>query len=128
MKFTTSKDPHQRAVCGVSNGGNISIYLGLKHPEVFGKIAVQSGFVSPSILSGFKHGAKLDLQLYIDIGKYDIIELIPLAKNLKRILENKNYFLQYWEWHEGHSWGNWKAHLSLPLKQFFPYSKKTDIH
>ena len=127
-KFTTSKDPHQRAVGGVSNGGNISLYLGLKHPEVFGKILAQSSSIFPFVMNGFKKSSKLDIQFYIDIGKYDISVLIPLAKELKQILENKNYVFQHKEWHEGHSWGNWKAHLSLPLKQFFPYSKKTNIH
>jgi enterochelin esterase family protein len=27
----------------------------------------------------------------------------------------------YWnEWHEAHSWGNWRAHLDNTLKYFFP--------
>jgi enterochelin esterase-like enzyme len=121
-KFSTSREPRNRAVCGASDGGNISLYLGLKHPEVFGKIAAQSSSVSTSIAEGFRDGNKLDLLFYIDIGTYDISELIPMVRDLKQILQNRNYDYQYREWNEGHSWGNWKGHLSYPLKQFFPYT------
>jgi len=63
---------------------------------------------------------KLDLQFYLDIGKYDIPEIIPLVKDFVSILNVKNYQVTYKVWHEGHSWGNWRDHLSLPLRQFFP--------
>jgi hypothetical protein len=61
----------------------------------------------------------MDLELYLDMGTYDINFLIPLVRNFVQILLNKNYVHQYNEWHEGHSWGNWKGHLSFALKQFF---------
>ncbi|MCX6243213.1 MAG: alpha/beta hydrolase-fold protein [Bacteroidetes bacterium] len=127
-KFTTSKDPHHRAVGGVSNGGNISLYLGLIHPEVFGKIIAQSSSVFPFVMNGYKKSPGKDLQFYIDIGKYDIPELITLAKELTQTLGKKKYVYQYREWHEGHSWGNWKGHLAVPLMQFFPYDANSAIH
>jgi enterochelin esterase family protein len=120
--YQTSKDPAKRAIAGASDGGNISLYIGMKHPEQFGKIAAQSSDVIPVISQTFKNGPKLILELYLDIGTYDMSILIPMVHGLRDILETKQYTYQFHEWHEGHSWGNWKGHLRLPLLQFFPFS------
>jgi enterochelin esterase family protein len=120
QKFSTSKDVRKRATFGISAGGNIALYLGMKHPEAFGKIAAQSSNVQTVISGKFKDSAKMNLELYMDLGKYDIPVLIPLVNNFIRILQNKNYVYQFKQWHEGHSWGNWEAHMGLALRQFFP--------
>jgi len=119
QRYSTSMDPHKRATLGASSGGNIALYIGMKHPESFGKIAAQSSNVETIISDTYQNGAKMDLELYIDIGKYDISGLIPLVINFIHILQNKNYVYQSKVWHEGHSWGNWKGHLSIALRQFF---------
>ncbi|MCX6306582.1 MAG: alpha/beta hydrolase-fold protein [Bacteroidetes bacterium] len=121
-RYKTSKDPSRRAMAGASDGGNISLYIGMKHPEQFGKIAAQSSDVIPVISQTFSTGPKLNLELYIDIGTYDIAALIPMVHGLRDILQAKGYNYQFREWHEGHSWGNWKGHLGLVLMQFFPWS------
>ncbi|MEI6682550.1 MAG: alpha/beta hydrolase-fold protein [Bacteroidota bacterium] len=121
-KYKTSRDPSQRAMAGASDGGNISLYIGMKHPEMFGKIAAQSSDVQTVISNTFANGPKLNLDLYIDIGTYDIAVLIPMVHNLHDILVSKAYPCMFREWHEGHSWGNWKGHLRLPLLRFFPYT------
>jgi enterochelin esterase-like enzyme len=119
QKYATSKDPHKRATVGASNGGNIALYIGMKHPETFGRIAAQSSNVESIISSTYQNEAKIDLELYLDIGTYDISVLIPLVSNFVQILQNKNYVYQSKIWHEGHSWGSWKGHLSFALRQFF---------
>ncbi len=121
-RYKTSKDPSKRAMAGASDGGNISLYIGMKHPGQFGKISAQSSDVQTVISSTFSTGPKLDLTLYIDIGTYDIDILIPMVHDFRDILQTKGYNYQFQEWHEGHSWGNWKGHLRLPLIQFFPYT------
>ena len=121
-RYRTSKDPAKRAMAGASDGGNISLYIGMKHPEQFGKIAAQSSDVITAISTTFSTGPKLALDLYIDIGTYDIAILIPMVHNLRDILQARGYAFQYKEWHEGHSWGNWKGHLKHPLTRFFPYT------
>ena len=62
----------------------------------------------------------MDLELYMDIGSYDIGALIPMFGNFVQILQDKNYVYQSRTWHEGHSWGNWKGHLKHALIRFFP--------
>lgn len=121
-RFRTSRDPAKRAMAGASDGGNISLYIGMKHPEQFGKIAAQSSDVISVISGTFSGGPKLNLELYLDIGTYDLAVLIPMVHGLRDILQAKGYSFLFREWHEGHSWGNWKGHLRLPLLQFFPIS------
>lgn len=71
-RFRTKTSPQSRAVAGASNGGNIALWLGLQHPEVFGNVAAYSSNVQTSISSGFQNGPVLDLKFYLDIGTYDI--------------------------------------------------------
>lgn len=122
QKYRTSKDPAKRATLGASDGGNIALYLGVNKPEIFGRIAAQSSDVIPAITSILQSGPKLNLEFYLDIGTYDIPELIPMVHNLASLLQSKGYSYSFSEIHEGHSWGNWKEHLRLPLMQFFPYT------
>jgi len=118
--YNTSKDPAKRATIGASNGGNIALYLGVKKPGMFGRIAAQSANVIPAITSALSHGKKMKLDFYIDIGTYDIHELIPMVHNLAALLKARGYSYTFREINEGHSWGNWKEHLRIPLMQFFP--------
>ncbi len=122
QRYKTSKNPLKRATIGASNGGNIALYLGVKKPDCFGRIAAQSSNVITSISSALENGPKLNLDFYIDIGTYDIDVLIPLVHNLAGILQTKGYTYFFREIHEGHSWGNWKEHLITPLMQFFPFT------
>jgi enterochelin esterase family protein len=121
MKYRIDSSSQKRAMIGASNGGNISLYIGMNNPEQFGKIGVQSSNVQSSISQSFQNNDKMNLELYLDIGTYDLPSLIPLVKNFVSILQSKQYPFQFFEFHEGHSWGNWKGHLRLPLMQFFPF-------
>lgn len=115
--LTTAQD---RATLGASNGGNIALWLGIEHSEVFGNIAAQSSNVISSISNRLQSDPQLALQFYLDLGTYDISALIPLVRNLVQILEQRDYNYRYAEYHEGHSWGNWRAHIDNALEMFFP--------
>ena len=117
--YRTRRSPAARAVLGASNGGNISLWLGHTYPHVFGNIGAQSSYIAPSLSDGFQSGAKLDLKLYLDLGTYDIPLLMRQVRNFIPILEAKQYPFLYREYHEGHSWGNWRAHLADALEYFF---------
>jgi enterochelin esterase family protein len=119
-RFRTIPHPHERAVLGASNGGNISLWLAMNHPEVFANVAAQSSYIQSSISDGFQNGPVLDLKLYLDLGTYDIPMLIPLVRSFVPILQSRGYTYQYAEYHEGHSWGMWRAHIDDALELFFP--------
>ncbi|MBU1638117.1 T9SS type A sorting domain-containing protein [bacterium] len=125
-RFRTRTEPELRGTIGASNGGNISLYLGVTYPEQFGKIGAQSSNVETNIRTAFSNNPLLDLELYLDMGTYDIAVLPPLVEALIEILDEKGYPYEYYEWHEGHSWCNWAAHLDLALTQFFPGSVNID--
>ncbi len=118
-RYHTSKEPDRRATLGASNGGNIALYIGIRHPEALGCIAAQSSNVIPAITSTLLNGPQLNLVFYLDIGEYDIPVLIPMVHQLDSVLTLRNYNHQMLEIHQGHSWGNWKEHLKIPLEQFF---------
>jgi len=127
-RYRTCGNPSRRATLGASNGGNIALWLGLHHSDVFGKIAAQSSNVQVPIFAGFLNGPKLNLQFYLDVGRYDIPELIPLVQNLHQLLISRGYICQYRVFHEGHSWGNWRAHIDNALEQFFPGKALANLH
>ncbi len=105
---------------GASNGGNIALWLGITYPDEFGQVIAFSSNVQGSISNTLSQNADLPLRFFIDIGTYDIDVLIPLVQNLQQILQNQNYPYLYHEWHDGHSWGNWRGHIDDALRFTFP--------
>jgi enterochelin esterase family protein len=121
-RYRTRRLPANRATLGASDGGNISLWLAYNYSSVFGNVGAYSSNIISSISSGFQGSPRLNLKLYLDLGTYDIAVLIPLVRNFIPILQSKGYPYVYREYHEGHSWGNWRAHIDNALEFFFPGS------
>jgi enterochelin esterase family protein len=119
-RWNTRRDPHKRATLGASNGGNIALWLTLNHPEVFGNVAAYSSNIQSSISDGFESGPFIDVKLYMDLGTYDIPILITLVRDFIPVLESRGYPHRYIEFHDGHSWGNWRGHIDNGLEYLFP--------
>ncbi len=119
-RYRTRTDPAGRAVLGSSDGGNISLWLGYAHPEVFGNVAALSSNVEPNVSAGYQNSPALALKLYLDLGTYDIPVLIPRLQAFLPILRTKGYDFVFREIHDGHSWGNWRGHIDDALEIFFP--------
>ncbi|MBC7188578.1 MAG: hypothetical protein H5U38_16255 [Calditrichaeota bacterium] len=126
-RYPVSADPRLRATIGASNGGNISLWLGLHYPEQFGNVGAQSSYVEPELARAFQEGDKRPLRIYLDVGTYDLPVLIPLVRGLRQILDQRDYEVCYQEPHEGHSWGNWRAHLDDLLTFLFPGPAVQDL-
>ncbi len=126
-RFRTSSDPSLRATMGASNGGNISLWLGFTYPEQFGHIIAQSSYIQPSLINSFQNEPIKPLTLYLDLGTYDIPLLVSLVRSFVPMISSKDYRCKYQEFHEGHSWGNWRARIDDALMFIFPYSA-TGIH
>ena len=118
-RFRTRRDAAGRAVVGCSDGGNISLYLGFTYPEQIGNVAAQSSNVVASIAAAANDGPKLALRLSLDLGTYDIPVLVPRVEQLVASLQAKGYDFRFRRVHEGHSWGNWRAHIDEALIYFF---------
>ncbi len=120
QRFRTRTTYADRATVGVSNGGNIALWLGLTYPEKFGKISAHSSNIVAAVLNGYDDSPRLNLKFYLDIGTYDIAQLVPRLKSFVSLVRSKGYPCVFRKYHEGHSWGNWRAHVSKALKYFFP--------
>jgi enterochelin esterase family protein len=118
-KYRTAQSPASRAVLGVSYGGNISLWIANNYPDVFGNAASFSGSFFPETVGAFQEASTLELKVYLDCGTYEG-NLLETSRNFRQILQNKGYDYEYNEWHEGHAWGNWGAHLDNALEFFFP--------
>lgn len=100
---------------GASNGGNISLELALAHPERIGMVIAMSPYVSPEVMEGF---AKLPEPpaLYLNWGRYDIPELLPLIEEFLKRLEDAGVPHRAESYNEGHSWGLWRATIDEALR------------
>ncbi|MCB9367213.1 MAG: T9SS type A sorting domain-containing protein [Calditrichaeota bacterium] len=119
-EYNTCPEPHNRGTIGASNGGNISLWLAVTYPDQFGLVGAQSPNVQSSITDSLLARDDLGLRFYVDIGTYDIPQLIPLTENLIQILNEQHYDHTSQVHHDGHSWGNWRAHLDECLIYLFP--------
>ena len=114
-RYRISSDPARSVVMGASNGGNISLYMAMTYPEIFGNVVAFSSNVLPSIAARYAESPRLPVRIYLDLGTYDIVQLIPKVRSLRRVLLQQGYDHRYAEFHDGHSWANWRSHLDDAL-------------
>lgn len=104
-KYRTLKDKKNTCIMGSSMGALISLYIGFRFPEVFGKIGALSPavwFAEESFLGYCKNPGK-DQKIYIDIGteesSADNVENFPqiyldgaikLANVIEKNIQDKN--------------------------------------
>ena len=122
-RYKTKKNPVSRAVIGYSMGSQISLQIGYNYPSVFGNVGAFSGASSGNLLA--YNGEKRPLKLYIDVGTYEhpISGGWDFLNDVRTFHKTANIMMYdhiYNEWHEGHSCGNWRAHLDNALEYFFP--------
>jgi predicted alpha/beta superfamily hydrolase len=126
--YRTKTGPSSTTLLGSSFGGVISLYLGLKHPDVFGSV----GVVSPSLwwddrvmnrmADGLK--GKLPLRIWLDMGTKEGYQGLVDARNLKRELIEKGWTLGkdlgYMEaTGASHNETAWAARMEPILKFFY---------
>ena len=120
--YRTILNPGKRATIGISNGGNIALWIVYNYPDVFGLAGSNSGNIQFTTLSAFQSGTEHSSKIYLDAGKYDLPGFLTLTQDLRDVIQAKGYDFNYNEWNEGHSWLNWGAHLDNALEFFFPGS------
>ena len=112
QKYRTKKEAGSRAVIGSSAGGNISLWIGMNHSDVFGNIGAFSPYIEQDIRDVFSGNVIPDLKIYMNVGKYDHLNLIHESGNaFHPLLEEKKYEYIFEEYPEGDSYGFWRAHF-----------------
>lgn len=118
-EYKTDRSPAGRATVGISNGGNISLVIGFKYPEIFGAVGSFSGAIASTTYDLVTASTRAP-KVYVDAGTYE--GNIEMANDLARVLDGKAIPYRKKEWHEGHCWGNWRAHLGVALEYFLGQS------
>lgn len=109
-----------RALMGASLGGEISLYTAFLHDSVFGMAAGQSSAIQvneQALVQMFQNSPAKNIAIYLDWGTFESLQTVN--QQFAAILQSKNYELTFNEYNEGHSWGNWRAHIDEVLKTFW---------
>jgi len=122
--YHTVASAAQRGTMGSSDGGHISLYLAVNYPGTFGLVGGQSSTITDLFSIPIQTGPKIPVRFYLDVGTYDVSfsgsTFLELNRGFRDTLLSKGYNVTYAEYHEGHSWGNWRAHIDDILKTLFP--------
>jgi enterochelin esterase-like enzyme len=121
--YRTMTSGEHRGIAGVSYGGLCATYSSFLRPDVFGLCAAQSPAYWPNeyeLLTTIENeGFNAAVKMYIDWGTYEG-ELATYAAEARDWLLDNGNDVVWAEYHEGHSWGHWRAHIDDALKFFFP--------
>ena len=127
--YRVQDDPGHTIVGGISLGGKMAVYCGLKHSQIFGKVLSQSGsFLTavreesptplwngepPGMLAAeFIQSPRLPLEFYIEVGRYETT--LPFShlletRRLRDVLKAKDYRVTYSEFVGGHNEVCWRG-------------------
>ncbi len=92
--FRTLSDPENTGIGGSSLGGLISIYGGLLHPHVFGRMLVFSPslWISPKIyFDAIRFSASVPVRAYIYGGAAESAYMVPNLERFKESLVKQQY-------------------------------------
>jgi len=127
--YRTLPDTENTALGGSSLGGLLTLYLGLRSPMTFGKLAV----LSPSVWWG--DGVivrevealprKTPQRIWLDAGRREGVDVIPDVRRLRDVLVDKGWSigedLMYFEARGGeHNERSWAKRVGPFLKFLFP--------
>jgi len=120
------KYPGAYGVLGASLGGTMSLYTGLRMPDVFGKIISQSAaFMIESrdfaVVDLVRHGQAREVKIWMDVGKFE--ELLEDNRKMRALLAQKEYQFVYREYSGAHNYTSWRDDIWRGLEAMFPYSR-----
>ena len=126
-EYRTRADRDGRVILGTSLGGLFSASLGVQHPEVFGRIAIQSPafwaganpewWTGPTIYE-MVQASGAEWAVHMVTGTINDTE--DGARRMRDVMQARGLDLTYAEVPEGHSWGNWRANLDDMLRTLLP--------
>jgi len=126
--YRTSPGREGRVILGTSLGAVFSVYLGILHPDVFGRLAVQSPafwvtehpgwWTGPSLYDMVAASPASAFEVYMSSGT--ISDADEEARRMRGIMLAHGIGVEYREVPEGHSWGNWRALIDEVLVALAP--------
>jgi len=139
-RYPTSTEPDATAVAGASLGGLVSLYIGWRHPDVFGSAASMSGTVgwgafaagNPTVGELYDQTPPEGLRVYVDSGggpgtgcpdgdSDNYCDNIVFADTLRALgWEDGEDLLYVWEDSAGHNEAEWAERFPLMIEDWFP--------
>lgn len=114
---SVSTKPEDTAITGASLGGLVSTKIALHYPDIFGVCLPQS----PSYW--WNHGDIYQSKDIKNAGKIKFIlqtgticDARQLTLRMLRILQNMGADVEYQEYHQGHTWGNWRSNFAYAIR------------
>ena len=97
-EYRTLSDPRQTGIGGSSLGGLVSLYLGLKHSNVFGKIAALSPSVwwNQQVILRFAQATTVEPRprIWLDIGTREGPRIVQEVERFRDVLLGKGWQLE----------------------------------
>ena len=126
-KYRVINDPKSRCIKGVSNGGPISAQIAYNNPNLFGLCILNSpAFNANAVLDSIINGVNKDIKFYVDWGFYES-SIRTTSIRFRDNMIAKNYALEWHEWHDGHVYGNLRAHQDNSYTFMFPSENSVGI-
>jgi enterochelin esterase-like enzyme len=122
---TWPDDPEKWGTMGASNGGNISLFLAGTYPDKFRQLAIMSPYAPDEQRDAILNQPIDTYHIYLNWGSYDIPYLIPLIEQFNQEVEGAGIDYFYRMYHEGHSWGLWRATIDEAFQ--FLYLTETSL-
>ena len=129
-QFKTQASPDRRAGVAAWFAGHLALSASLRHPDVFGKFATQSVFLTEPSLRYFEtmlEGVGDTLPRgYMDWGKYDLrshdepVDLSVTNPELAQMLRRRGIVLAGGEVPEGSGWLSWASRNDRIFESLFP--------
>ena len=133
--YPIRNNPHLNIVIGSSYGGLAVAFLGFRHSQVFGTVLSQTGWFRwhPEadhehhwLTRQFRDAPHLPLRWWLQVGKLEVARMLDggpsqLAanRNLRDILQARNYFVSYHEYSGGHDASSLEHPLTKALIDIF---------
>lgn len=111
-------------ILGASMAGLMSLYAGLRVPEIFGKVLTQSGGFGFNIFARefvvfdlVRHGPVRPIKIWMDVGKYEFLHRVN--ERMYDALQERGYDVAYHAYHGGHNYVAWREDLVNGLQYMF---------
>jgi enterochelin esterase-like enzyme len=130
-EYRVSEEPARTIVGGLSLGGLMASYCGLRHPEVFGNVLSQSGsywwypggleqddrelpVAEPGWLTReYLAAPRRDVRFYLETGRFEqgggFVGAMAEKHRFRDVLKAKGYSVQYSEFTGGHEYVCWRG-------------------
>jgi enterochelin esterase family protein len=121
------QNPGAYGLLGASASGLMSMYTGLRMPEIFGNVLCQAGVFSWGgrdfvVMDLVRHSQSRDVKIWMDVGTLD--ELLEDNRRMVALLDKRQYNVSYREFSAGHNYTAWRDEVWRGLEKMFPVTPR----